>query len=196
MPSRVVRAVDGRRGWVPGRVEAAGRRGRHAVAPRGRRSHILPICGDPVPRLLPLRRPKRKSAFAHQVVQAVLQNVLRSGAPTPSVGLRPQVPDRVRAAELKGDQMIHLMLVRDPDHTVSVVDRRLLRFGDVARRARVAGCADTGSANRQCDARGERVPRKISPRDVSIGDGRPRRSRPGRWLRRSRLRRRMRSLRM
>jgi hypothetical protein len=84
--------------------------------------------------------------------------------------------------------MIHLMLVRDPDHAVSVVDRRLLRVGDVARRARVAGCADTGSANRECDPGGERVPRKISARDVSIGDGRLRRSRPGRRLRRSQLR--------
>ena len=140
-----------------------------------RRSHVPPICGDPVPRFLPLRRAKRESAFAHQLVQAVLQNVLGPGAPTPRVRLGPQVPDRVRAAELERDQMIHLVLVRDPDHAVSVVDGSLLRLGDVARRARVAGCADTGSADRQCDPRGERVPREISPWDVSIGGGRPRR---------------------
>ena len=64
---------------------------------------------------------------ADEVMEPVLENVLRPRAPPAGIRLRPEVGDRVRPAQLQRDEMVDLVLIRAVRHAVAGVD--LLALG-------------------------------------------------------------------
>src|SRR6476660_6391484 len=98
-PGAVVGAVDGAGraeagGVVAGRARAARGRGWAAGGRRGR-AHVAPVGGHPVACLDALRLAQRELSRADQLVQPVLEDVLRACPPAAGIGLGPKVRDRV-----------------------------------------------------------------------------------------------------
>jgi hypothetical protein len=73
--------------------------------------------------LLVLGRPEAELAGVHEVVQSVLENVLRARAPAAGIRLGPEVSDVVGAADLERDQVIDLVRIGDVRHAVTGVHR-------------------------------------------------------------------------